>query len=78
MNWLFMWIKQPTSVVGISTLLGTVSALLSHQLSLGQAVPLIAGAVASIVLPDNADAKGDAQALASSIVQEINKAKGQN
>ncbi len=65
---LIVWAQQPTSVAGLATLIGTISALVSHQLSWAQAFPLLAGALTSIALPDNTRAKSDAEALAQDIV----------
>ena len=68
---LLAWVHQPTSVAGISALFGTISAVALHQLSWAQAVPLLAGAVVSILLPDNTGAKDQAQALAGAIVSGV-------
>jgi len=45
--------RQPSTVVGISTLVGTLTAVLTAQLTWQNAVPAIAGSVAAIALPDN-------------------------
>ncbi len=47
------WIKQPTTIAGIAASFSTLSALLLGQITWGQAMSLLIGAVASIVLPDN-------------------------
>jgi hypothetical protein len=70
------WLRQPSSVAGISALLGTLTALVSHQLGWVQALPLFAGALTAIALPDNAVAKTDAVSLASAIATEIQQGKG--
>jgi hypothetical protein len=64
---LIAWAQQPTSVAGLATLFGTFSALMTHQLSWAQALPLLAGAFTSIALPDNTQAKRDAEALAQDV-----------
>ena len=69
------WLRQPTSVAGISALFAALTALLSHQLDWAQALPIIAGAVISIALPDNAAAKADAESLARAIAAEIQQGK---
>jgi hypothetical protein len=69
---LITWLKQPTSVAGISALSGTVSAILLHQLTWFQAVPLLGGAVVSIILPDNTAAKDDAIALTRALASKFN------
>ena len=50
------WAQQPTSVAGLATILGTLSALLSRQLSWSQAGPLMLAACVSIIIPDNTGA----------------------
>jgi hypothetical protein len=67
MNRLLVWAQQPTSVTGLAALFGTFSAVMTHQLSWAQAFPLLAGALASIAMPDNTRAKGDAEALVRDI-----------
>jgi hypothetical protein len=71
------WFQQPSSVVGVSALLGVFAALVSHQISWAQAVPLIAGAAASIALPDNASAKSNAEALAGALVDNATHSQGE-
>jgi len=69
------WARQPTTVAGFSAMLGTLCALLLHQLPWTQAVPLVVGAVTSMVLPDNAGAKQEAEALATDAVAKVTGAK---
>ena len=57
MKKLAFWVKQPTTVAGIAASFSTFSALLLGQITWGQAVSLLIGAVASIVLPDNSAGK---------------------
>lgn len=71
MNYVLRWLQQPTSVAGMATIFGTFSAVLMHQVTAAQAVPLLVGSLISLVLPDNAGAKASASALASSIVSEV-------
>lgn len=47
------WLKQPSSVAGLATLFGTLSALLLHQMTPAQGLSVIVGSVVSILLPDN-------------------------
>ena len=75
MQTMLAWLRQPTSVAGISALFGTMLALVTHQIGWAEAMPLIAGGLASIALPDNAGAKADATSLARAIAAEIQKAK---
>lgn len=71
MNGLRNWIQQPTTVAGISGIFGTVVALLVHQLTWVQAVPLFVGAAVSAILPDNSSAKQQAQLLAGTMVAKF-------
>ena len=62
------WVRQPTSVAGLSALFGTFSALILHQISWVQAAPLLVGALVSIALPDNTVAKADAEGLTENLI----------
>jgi hypothetical protein len=68
MRRVLQWLQQPTSVAGISAVIGTGSAVALHQISVAQAIPLLAAAIVSIALPDNAGAKSEAESLARSII----------
>jgi hypothetical protein len=68
MNLLLKWLRQPTTVAGLSAAFGTFTALLGHQVTWAQAIPLLAGAAVSIALPDNSIAKADAIALGQAIM----------
>ncbi len=57
------FLRQPTTVGGLAALFGTLEAILSGQMNWQAALPLIAGALVSIVLPDNSGAKADAEAM---------------
>ena len=70
MTKVLLWLRQPTSVAGLSALVGIFSALVLHQIDFVQAAPLLAGALASIALPDNAGAKATAEALARKAVSD--------
>ncbi len=67
------WIQQPTTVAGVSAIFGTFVALLIHQVTWAQAIPLFAGAAASAILPDNSGAKQQAQLLAGTMVATFTK-----
>ncbi len=60
---------QPTTVAGLATLCGTVEAVLTGHLTWQAAVPLVVGALVSVVLPDNTSLTKDAEALATAAVQ---------
>jgi hypothetical protein len=66
---LLVWLKQPTSVVGLSGIFGTVAAVLSGSMTWQAAVPLFAGAITAIILPDNSAEKTDVQAVAAAVVK---------
>ena len=71
MNGIRSWAREPTSVAGFATVFGTLTALLSQQLTWEQAIPLFVGAVVSLALPDNTGARSGAVALASAVVTTI-------
>jgi hypothetical protein len=68
---ILLWFQQPTSVAGLSAIVGAISAISLHQITLTEALPLIAAAIASIVLPDNAGAKASAEALARELATKL-------
>jgi len=68
MRALNQWLRQPTTVAGISTFFGTLIALLLRQMSLVEAAPLLAGGAISIILPDNSVARQHAEELAKDVV----------
>jgi hypothetical protein len=68
MKALIVWLQQPSSVAGISALLGTLTALALNQLNWAQALPLLAGSTMAIVLPDNSAARADAVGLVQSFL----------
>jgi hypothetical protein len=76
MGKLSTWLRQPTTVAGISALLGTAMALALGQMSFAAAVPLLTGAAISIVLPDNSVAKQQAAAVAQEIVAQVTAKEG--
>jgi type IV secretory pathway VirB2 component (pilin) len=71
MSSLATWLRQPSTVAGISTVFGTVTALLTHQISLAMAAPLLAGAAMSIALPDNSGARQEAADLTKDVVDRM-------
>jgi hypothetical protein len=76
MGKLSAWLRQPTTVAGISALLGTVVAVLLGQMSVAAAVPLVTGAAVSMVLPDNSAARQQAATVAQEIVAQITDKEG--
>lgn len=51
------FLRQPSTVLGLSTLAGLGTAFATGQLTWQGAVPAVAGALAAIALPDNAGAQ---------------------
>jgi len=70
MKSLVAWLQQPTSVAGISALLGTLAALGLNEMNWAQALPLLAGSIVSIALPDNSGAKADAVDLVQNLLKQ--------
>jgi hypothetical protein len=75
MKKLIVWAQQPSSIAGIAAIFGTLSALLLQQVSFAQAVPVLLGAVVSIVLPDNTAAKSDTEAFAACVLRHLSNGK---
>ncbi len=71
MRQLYMWLRQPTSVAGLSAAFGTVTALLLKQMNFFEAAPLLAGAAMSILLPDNSVAKQKVEELTKEVVGQV-------
>ncbi len=67
------WLRQPTTIAGISALIATISGLLMDQIVWSQAVPLLVGSAVSMLLPDNTGAHDQAQKLAAEIVGKLTK-----
>jgi putative flippase GtrA len=63
------WLKQPTTILGLSGLLTTLSAVLDHQITIANAVPFIVGSAVSMLLPDNSTVKNDAESLAQALLR---------
>ncbi len=76
MDKLRAWVRQPTTVAGISAVIATISGLLLKQLSWEQAIPLLVGSAVSMVLPDDSAARQQAQHLADEMVTTIRTTKG--
>lgn len=70
MEKLMIWLRQPTSVAGLAAAFGALTALLTGELTWQQAVPVLAGALASIALPDDAAARGEAANIAAAAIAE--------
>jgi hypothetical protein len=60
---LLAYLRQPTSIAGISAIVGTLMGLLSGNMTWESAAPLLVGAMVAIILPDNTSAKVAAATL---------------
>ena len=76
MRFIIAWVQQPSTVAGLSAAVGTISALATGQITWPQAMPLLAGSIVSILLPDNNAAKADAEALANALAARLFNKKG--
>lgn len=62
------FVRQPSTVLGLSALIGTFTAFLTGQLTWQGAVPAIAGALAAVLLPDNSSAQAAVKEATAAIV----------
>lgn len=60
--------RQPSTVLGLSTLVGALTAVLTGEITWQGAVPAIAGALAAIMLPDNSGAQVAIRNAAAAVV----------
>ena len=63
------FLRQPSTVLGLSALLGTLTAVLTAQLTWQGAIPAIVGALAAIALPDDAGAQAALKDAAAAVIQ---------
>ena len=62
------WSRQPTTVAGFSGLVATVAGAVSGGLKWQAIVPLVAGSLAALVLPDNAGARTTVQTVTADLI----------
>jgi len=62
------FMRQPSTVLGLSALIGTLTAFLTGEITWQGAVPAIAGAIAAVVLPDNSGAQAAIKNAATAMV----------
>ena len=62
-------LRQPSTVAGLAALCGALEAVLTKQMTWAAALPIVVGAVVSVLLPDNNAAKADAETLARAAEQ---------
>ena len=68
MNKILARLREPTTVTGLSALVGTAAGAMSGAMSWQAAVPLLAGGVVAIVLPDNTSAQAAIQHVTADMV----------
>jgi hypothetical protein len=61
------WIKQPTTIGGFATLLGTATAVLAGQMTWQAAIPVVVAGIVAMALPDNTAAAANAKAAATDL-----------
>lgn len=60
--------RQPSTILGLSTALGTAVAVLTGQVTLIGAIPAFAGSLVAIAVPDNTGLQTAAQRAAAELV----------
>lgn len=70
------FLRQPTTVLGLSALAGTASALLTGAMTWQGAIPAVAGAIAAIALPDNTGAQTAVRGAAAAAVEAAEQLAG--
>lgn len=68
LSYLSAWLKQPTTVAGIATLAGTLAGAINGSVSLPMAITLVTGGFVAMVMPDNTQAKMQAQTTAQDLI----------
>jgi hypothetical protein len=58
------WLRQPSSVTGLSALMGAGAGVLGGQLTPTAAIPVLVFGAMAMLLPDNTAARQDARKLA--------------
>jgi len=55
------FIRQPTTLMGVATAVGTATSLATHEMPWAVAVPLLAGALVAIVVPEKPQVQADVE-----------------
>jgi len=71
MAWMRAWARQPTTVAGFSAIVGTIVALLLQQLDWYQAIPLLAGSLMSIAMPDDSVVVKQTRVLTTDVIDHF-------
>jgi hypothetical protein len=61
--------KQPLNQAALAGMVGTAAAVLSGQMTWQAALPVVAGVVVALIVPDNAVAKEDVEALVADAIK---------
>lgn len=67
------FIRQPTTLMGIATMVGTGVSLATHELSWAVALPLMAGAVVAIAIPEKPAVQADVQKAVTDGIAAVTK-----
>lgn len=68
------WLRQTSTILGISTLLGVLISVATGELTWQLALPLAVGALVSMLLPEHPEAGGLAAKVAAEVVAATNPA----
>jgi hypothetical protein len=61
--------KAPLNQAALAGMVGTAAAVLGGQMTWQAAVPVVAGAVVALIVPDNSVAKEDVEALVADAIK---------
>jgi hypothetical protein len=67
------FVRQPTTLVGLATMVGTATSLVTHQMPWAVALPLLAGALTAIVIPEKPAVQADVQQLVTDGIAAVVK-----
>ena len=65
------WVRQPSTVTGLSALAATAAGVLTGEMSVGTAIPVLVFSLVAMILPDNTAAQRDARKLAVDAVSLV-------
>lgn len=75
LNSVAAWLRQTSTIVGIASICGAVSALATSQITWPAAVPIIVGAVVAMALPGHSDVSSAVAKVAADVAQTADAAK---
>jgi hypothetical protein len=62
------WAQQPSTILGFSSMVGTLTAALAGQITWAAAAGVLAGGLVAMILPENKQAQQSASNLAKDVV----------